>query len=105
MDAQGYAYLVSSEDTLSFLHNGYYTQLLIWGVNGVVLLIVWFICFFRQSSKLTIKEKGFVRGMTVVIAIVTYFIMGPFFNNSLSLFYYFMGVMFTIGKYDTKDYN
>lgn len=105
LDAQGYAYLVSSEDTLSFLHNGYYTQLLIWGVNGVVLLIVWFICFFRQSSKLTIKEKGFVRGMTVVIAIVTYFIMGPFFNNSLSLFYYFMGVMFTIGKYDTKDYN
>ena len=51
VDAKGYANLVTSEDSLPYLHNGYYTTLIKMGIVGVALNIGYWIMLFLERKK------------------------------------------------------
>lgn len=102
IDVNGYAYLVTSEKNLSFLHNGYFTQLLVFGIIGVILYIIWLFSFYKETSKLFIEERRIIKGMIINISIITIFIMGPFFNVSISVMFYLISIMFELGKEKRK---
>ena len=78
LDVFGYASLVSNEEQLSFLHNGYFTQLMTNGIIGVTLFILWLGSLYRYSCKCKVRlNRYFLRGLTVICMICTYFIRGP----------------------------
>lgn len=99
LDVQGNAFLVTDEDTLVFLHNGYFTQLLVWGVVGVILLVLWLICFLIMANRLPVDEdRRLVRGIVFVIAFDTYIMMGPLFSASVAFLFFVMALI----KYSTE---
>lgn len=51
VDAKGYASLVTSEDALPYLHNGYYTTLIKMGIVGVALNIGYWVMLFFERKK------------------------------------------------------
>jgi hypothetical protein len=83
LELGGYAYLVTSENTIPFLHNGYFTILMKWGIVGVVAYIVMLICMFR--TKITYKkERNFYRAIVIIIAVDTLFVHGLFFSPAVA---------------------
>lgn len=98
LDTFGYSYLVSNEETLVFLHNGYGTQLMIWGLNGIALFIIWLVQLYKSSKRcLNNQDKRLIKGFTVIIAIVTSIIMGPFFSEGVAVYLMIMA-LFVNGK-------
>lgn len=95
----GYAYLVSNEDSLLFLHNGYYTQLMIGGLLGVVLYLMWIGALYINAEKQTESfERNFLRGIAVVILFTSYFVNGPFYSASQAMFLFYFGIFMSVTR-------
>lgn len=83
-----YAKLVTNEDTLPFLHNGYFTDLMIWGIFGVLLHIIWYIqLYIKNIQKNDDQVRRMCSGLVVIITVITAFIHGPLFGGGLILFF------------------
>lgn len=94
LDVFGYAHLVTNENSLIFLHNGYFTQLMIWGIIGVILFPLWIIEIFKKGKKLVYKQdRCLVKGMSVVILCITCFIMGPFFGKAVAVYLFYISLV------------
>lgn len=92
-----YAHLVTSEDTLPFLHNGYFTQLMIYGLVGVFLLVCWFVVLYRGGTSLSSPwDKHFVHGIIVMAAANTYIIHGLLFSREQALVFLLVGSLFAL---------
>lgn len=82
VDVAQYAYLVTSESSLPFLHNGYYTTLIKGGVVGIVLTIGYYCFAIYHYVKLSIPkyEKrlaiGIIMAMVVSMAVIHGFFWG-----------------------------
>lgn len=81
-----YAYLITSESTLPFLHNGFYTALIKDGLIGVALYIAffasqwWHICKQKQSN-----EKSICTGIILGLFITSYVVQGVYFGTMFIL--------------------
>lgn len=94
LDVLGYAYLVSNEDSLTFLHNGYYTQLMIYGIVGVCFYIIWIIKLYSEGKKQNDKMEGnFLKGMAIVILVTSYFVAGPFYSVGQATYLFYFGLL------------
>lgn len=77
IDAFGYEYLVTSEQFLPFLHNGYYTTLFKFGAIGVFAMALYYLCFFVYSLRVDSTEyKLFLLGMILAQYLTTTVISG-----------------------------
>lgn len=82
VDVGQFAYLVTSESALPFLHNGYYTTLIKGGVVGIVLTIGYYCFAIYHYVKLSIPkyEKrlaiGIIIAMVVSMAVIHGFFWG-----------------------------
>ena len=87
LDALGYAYLVSNESRLIFIHNGYGNILMVWGVAGIIAYIGWLgSLYYKAKLALDYRNRNFLRGLAIIIAVVTGFIMGPFFSEGVAMY-------------------
>lgn len=93
IDAQGYAKLVTGEDGLAFLHNGYYTSLIKCGFLGVGLYLSFFFeCFhFFKHKYITTYERRLVLGIIIAMAVSAYFIGGVFWGGGSLIIYMIFG--------------
>ncbi|WP_407385959.1 O-antigen ligase family protein [Holdemanella porci] len=99
IDAKGYAYLVSQKDYLSFLHNGYFTQLLIWGVFGWVIFALWMYRFLKTSISISSKnDRNFSMILILIIIVANFFVMGPFFSQTIASLFLYISVLFSLNK-------
>lgn len=93
LDVFGYAHLVTDEDSLIFLHNGYFTQLMIWGMVGIILFFLWTVQIYKRGKVLVNKQdRCLVKGMTMVILCITCFIMGPFFGKAVAVYLFYISL-------------
>jgi len=107
IDVKGYAYLVTKEENLSMLHNGYFSILIFWGLSGVVLFFGWIISIFRCNKDIIYRQdQCFVKGMSVLLLFVNYFIMGPFFSRNVACYLFYISLFYSlsvINKYSIKN--
>lgn len=84
IDAKGYAYLVTNEDTLPYLHDGYYTMLIKGGVVGLILNLLFYALLFYKIhiTKISIEAKRLGYGILFGLVISNAFINGIFFGES-----------------------
>lgn len=100
LDVFGYARLVSEESTLAVLHNGYFMQLMIWGITGVILYFGWLFKLYKYSaSVLLYQDQRLLKGLTVVLMFITYVVNGPFFGAGVAGYMFYFAVL---GKKDIK---
>lgn len=59
LDVGGYAYLISTEETIPFLHNGYFTILMIWGAIGVIAYLSMLISLFKNGGTQKLRREDF----------------------------------------------
>lgn len=94
LDVFGYAYLVTTEDALNILHNGYGTQLMVWGVHGLILFFVWISRIYNTSRKMRNAQDGrLIKGIAIDILVTTYFVMGPFFNHTRAVYLMYIAMI------------
>ncbi len=99
LDVFNYAYLVTDEDSLIFLHNGYGTVLMIWGCLGVIVYILWVINLYRVAGRIkNVSSQKMLKGMTVIIMIVSYFIMGLFFSEGVAIYLLIYSTIYSFSK-------
>lgn len=99
IDVHGYEFLVTSEEGLSFLHNGYFTQLSLFGIFGLVLLILFFCKIFMCAKNLQAQgDKRIIRGLAVCIFFANYVIMGPLFSISVAQYFLLISVIYNASK-------
>ena len=99
LDVKGYAYLVTNEKRLSFLHNGYFTQLLIWGILGIVCFFVWIILILKRTSVMKFqKDKIFARSIVLIVLVANYFVMGPFFSATVASLFFYISMLFGLNR-------
>lgn len=103
-DVKGYAYLVTDGKRLSFLHNGYFTQLLIWGILGVVCFFMWIILLLKKANVMRLqKDKRFAKSLILIVLVANYFVMGPFFSATVASLFFYISVLFKLnGQVATK---
>lgn len=91
IDMHGYAYLVTSEPDVPFLHNGYYTTLFKCGVVGVICMILFFASMFFHAMRLSASyEKSLVLGLVICMAVGSLFVSGVLWRvvNPLTMILY-----------------
>lgn len=93
LDVHGKAYLVTTEPTLPFLHNGYFTILMIWGICGCAAYFLMLLVLYRKNRTLAGKEKEFWKALTIIIAINTLFVHGMFFSASAAGMFLYLGAL------------
>lgn len=93
LDVNGNAYLVTTEDTLPFLHNGYFSILMIWGILGSAFFAAMLILLYTGCSGLKGKERNFWKALIVIIALDALFVHGPFFSPSAALPFLYAGIL------------
>lgn len=99
LDVKGYAYLVTDDERLSFLHNGYFTQILIWGIVGIACFFLWIILFFKNIKKFEFeKDKKFARSLIAIVLVANYFVMGPFFSATVASLFFYIGILLGLNK-------
>lgn len=99
LDVKGYAYLVTKNERLSFLHNGFFTQLLIWGIVGIVCFFLWIVLILKKSNKVKFKQdRRFVKSLVLIVLVANYFIMGPFFNAAVASLFLYISILIGIAK-------
>lgn len=99
LDVKGYAYLVTNEKRLSFLHNGYFTQLLIWGILGIVCFFVWIILILKRTSVMKFqKDKRFAKSIVLIVLVANYFVMGPFFSETVASLFFYISMLFGLNR-------
>ena len=85
LDVFGYAYLVTTEETLPFLHNGYFTQLMVFGVVGVIAMVGWFLSMWNAARAIRIVEdRVFALGLVACIVCLTAIVGGLMFSPSVA---------------------
>ena len=85
LDVFGFAYLVTTEETLPFLHNGYFTQLMVFGVVGVIAMLAWFVSMWKAALTIRIVEdRVFVLGLVACIVCMTAVVGGPLFSPAVA---------------------
>lgn len=104
LDVFNYAYLVTDEEYLVFMHNGYGNVLMIWGVLGIILYISWILMMYRKANNIHDKKlSNFLKGLSVVILIVSYFIMGPLFSEAVAIYLLFYSMLYRTGRRKEKN--
>lgn len=99
LDVKGYAYLVTDEERLSFLHNGYFTQLLIWGVLGIACFFLWIATILKRTKHMKIlADKHFARSLIIIVLVANYFIMGPFFSSTVSNLFLYVSILLGLDR-------
>lgn len=105
LDPGGYAYLVTQEKTLLFLHNGYFTLLMISGVSGILMYVIWLIQLFRSCAFLKIRQdRYFLKGLVFIILLISYFVRGPLFGN-MSILFFIFGLIYEKNKQLKQEKN
>lgn len=85
VDVNNYAYLVTSESQIPFLHNGYYTMLIKDGIVGLCMNIFYYVSLllhFIHKRSINKYERRVAVGLILSIMITTMFIHGPFFGGT-----------------------
>lgn len=99
LDVKGYAYLVTDDERLSFLHNGYFTQLLIWGILGVVCFFLWIFMMLKKTKNIKFQQdKRFTRSLIFIVLVANYFVMGPFFSAMIASLFFYIGILFELNR-------
>lgn len=94
LDVFGYAYLVTNEQDLSVLHNGYFTELMIGGLIGVILNFLWYLkLYFANKRIVNINDRMAYRCLVIVMAVSTYFVKGPLYS-SMSIFFFYLALFY-----------
>lgn len=95
VDVGNYAYLVTSEDTLPYLHNGYYTTLIKGGISGIILTIGYYLTMGCYYLKLNIStyEKRLCIGIVAAMAVSMAVIHGFFWGGAQLLVFYILGIV------------
>lgn len=93
LDVYGKAYLVTTEKTLPFLHNGYFTVLMIWGILGCAFFIVMLVLLYAGNVRLRGREQGFWKALVVVMALDTMVVHGPFFSTSAASLFLYLSIL------------
>lgn len=92
-----YAYLVSNEDTIPFLHNGYYTILMKWGIVGVIAYIGMLLSMFR--TKIACKsENNLFKAIVVIIVTDTMFVHGLLFSPSVASLMLILAIIYILNR-------
>lgn len=100
LDVKGYAYLVTTEETIPFLHNGYYSILMIWGVVGWIIYFLMLSSLYLKGSVKTKQEQRFWRALIIITALNTLFVHGPFFSPGVSSVFLYLGILETKRRRD-----
>lgn len=92
VDAGEYAHLVTSEDSLPYLHNGYYTTLIKGGILGIGLVILYWCSMIYGIKRGTISkyERELSFGIVIGMALSMIFIHGVFWGGNEEIFYLFL---------------
>ncbi len=92
VDVRSYAHLVTSEDTLPYLHNGYYTALVKNEVAGITLIILYWcsMIYGIRRSKIDRYERKLALGIVIGMALSMSFIHGVFWGGNEEIFYLFL---------------
>lgn len=98
LDLGGFAYLVTNEETIPFLHNGYFTILMIWGIFGIILFLYMIWRLYRNTKIRQKNEQRFCHALIVVIALDTAFINGLFFSTLVSSMMLILGIIYFLNK-------
>ncbi len=98
LDVNGNAYLVTTEEALPFLHNGYFSILMIWGITGCILFIVMLTLLYMGNPGLKGREQNFWRGLAVIMALDTFFVNGPFFSPGMACLFFYLGILDCMGQ-------
>lgn len=85
LDVFGFAYLVTTEESLPFLHNGYFTQLMVFGVVGLTAIVGWFASVCKAALALNnVNDRIFVLGLVACVVCMTAIVGGPLFSPSVA---------------------
>lgn len=98
LDVNGKAYLVTTEEMLPFLHNGYFSVLMIWGILGCVLFAVMLFFLYIGDPGLKGREQNFWRALVVITAVDTLFVHGPFFSPGAACLFLYLGILDSKGQ-------
>ena len=103
VDALGYAYLVTTDDSLPYLHNGYYTFLIKTGLVGLLCVICYWISLIKLSGKIgNSYRKRFSYGLVISMAISMMVTMGIFWNCADMVMVIMLGWLVTEGLADFR---
>lgn len=103
LDAQGYAYLVTDAKELAFLHNGYYTILMKWGLLGIIFYVVFLIRMIKQNNNKAIFKMEL--GMILALLFATAVINGPLFSLDLAKWFFILGGIYIVNRNIIKTHN
>lgn len=96
LDVGSYAKLVTSEDGLQMLHNGYCTIILKYGLIGIL------ICFYSFWTLFKLKYandyKSLMKGIIAALAFATYVVMGPLYSLDLARWFFLIGGILAINE-------
>ena len=104
LDVGGKAYLVTTEPTLPFLHNGYFSILMIWGVVGCIAYIFMLMVLYLRGGAFTGKERGFWKSLVIVMAVDTIFVHGLFFSTSVASLFFYLGILDRLRRGSDKEW-
>lgn len=94
VDVYGYSFLVTGEETLAKLHNGYYTMLIKGGIVGYLLQILFLLMpvywLLRHAQKDGYRMVAI--GMALSMAFSTYVIMGPLWGQNCFLAFLMLAI-------------
>lgn len=93
-----YARLVSNEDSLAYLHNGFYTILMVWGVLGIVLYSVMLIKMFIKIPYGEHIHKSYMQVLIITLALDTLLVHGPLFSVSGAYVLFIIGLLVGMRK-------
>lgn len=93
INAYGYAYLVTEEEGLAWLHNGFYTALIKTGVIGLVLNCLFYLGLFISAIRLKTDyyEKHLYIGIALGLIIGTLVMHGIFWAGASLLVFVLLG--------------
>ena len=80
IDVKGYAYLVTTEDKLPYLHNGYYNVLIRSGILGILSNMLFYVFLFIRIKKTNINksEKDLLYGLVISMVVMSWVVGGIF---------------------------
>ena len=77
IDVHGYAYLVTSEYNLPFLHNGYYTTLIKTGIVGFFSMFLMFVLQMMKALRIRREyDRRFLTGLILALAVSSVVVSG-----------------------------
>ena len=103
LDVKGKAYLVTTEEMLPFLHNGYFSILMIWGVFGCAVYLFMLLMLYQQNRRLPEKERKFWKALVAVLAVDTLFVHGLFFSSGMAGIFFYLGILDNLKKGAAED--